>query len=121
MREIKFRAYIKGFGYQTEENIEWSPLRELMGKGNVDYIWEQYTGLKDKKGVEIYEGDILACKDIVRGIGNEFSIINYKVKYSSRYSCFTVFESQVALEKDYANNSCEVIGNIHENHELLEK
>jgi uncharacterized phage protein (TIGR01671 family) len=148
MRELKFRAWdgdSKQMNYSNGFNqilfggagddigiglkLHWSVKNSYRGwhrkrSFNQDIkdgiiVIEQYTGLKDKNGVEIFEGDILACEDIVRGIGNKFSIINYPVKYSSRYSCFSVFESQVALQKDYANHSCEVIGNIHENPELL--
>ena len=59
MREIKFRAWIGNKMLspdRTEANIA---LRGI--KQTDDFILMQYTGRKDKNGVEIYEGDI--CRD----------------------------------------------------------
>jgi len=81
---------------------------------NVDCILMQYTGLKDKKGVEIYECDVIK-------FGGEV--------------CFVVFENGRFLLKgdtrSYAmwshindkkvNNGIEIIGNIYENPELIKK
>ncbi len=75
----------------------------------------EFTGLKDRYGVEIYEGDIVS--DHV-GVG--------QVKYSEKHGAFRVSYGD-GLAKwfyDYILNggreSIEVIGNIHENPELLE-
>ena len=70
----------------------------------------QYTGLTDKNGKRIFEGDIAEYE-------GEYYVVRYSEKYAgflftrigSEYSAFTVF--------DY--KSCEVIGNIHDNPELL--
>lgn len=70
----------------------------------------QYTGLKDKNGKEIYEGDILINDD------DEIAVI----KYSDTDALFELIIDDVA--ENFSNESSkwwEVIGNIYDNPELL--
>lgn len=68
----------------------------------------QYTGLKDSKGVEIYEGDIVKWLDGV-----------FKVKWS--ITCFVVEDKKGKGYGISSGDFIEIIGNIHENPELLKE
>ncbi len=81
----------------------------------------QFTGLKDKNGAEIYEGDVLYWSAFGR----------YSVEWDDLTACFTttcvekvateafMYTNLFELNEDETINSCEVIGNIHENPDLL--
>lgn len=114
MREIKFRAW-------DNANNEWLNKEDtecliiyLDGRYEIDrgccivppdLTIEQYTGLKDKNGREIYEGDIISFHDY-----GSFAIKFHK-------GCFRLGSGDLLYA--YPSSAIEVIGNIHENPELL--
>ncbi|MGX9821002.1 YopX family protein [Lactococcus lactis] len=85
-----------------------------------DVILMQSTGIKDKNGVEIYEGDILKLHAIFLAPDDKIGYLEYSPKYG--YSI--IFEGNRLYRQEYwaSTNKLnyEVIGNIYENPELLE-
>jgi uncharacterized phage protein (TIGR01671 family) len=94
----------------TDEN---EPLLSLEYSKHDDCEFEQYTGLKDKNGKEIYEGDIVdfvddgECIGVVEYDAPEFYLNADATNWGAMY-----------LERTRCQR---VIGNIHENPELLEE
>jgi len=82
----------------------------------------QSTGLKDKNGKEIFEGDILTDGHTTGDIRNHPTLGFYTVDESSKegYLSDTVGIEDLEEAKEFMRNSIEVIGNIYENPELLE-
>src|SRR5690625_1826614 len=118
MREIKFRALNndkKYMEYDVDINSDGQVIEYNYGyyAGSYDYPIMQYTGLKDKNGREIYEGDILEIKHLM---GCETGELIFK------YGAFLFDDGGYSYLGDHLANSeyIKVIGNIYENPELLE-
>ena len=122
MREIKFRAVHK----KAKGMAEWDLLKTLkMSRLEDDnFIFMQYTGLKDKSGKEIYEGDLVKFNncDYQRTAGHlDDEIITGEVSHScGAWSINTRDNRSYDLYSVLVNDEeTEVVGNIYENPELI--
>ncbi len=77
----------------------------------------QFTGLTDKNGNRIFEGDIL--KAIWQHLSNTDTVIGI-VKYDDADFILETDGHYLFFEDNIFSDECEVVGNIHDNHELLE-
>lgn len=147
MREILYRGKFGNdwkYGYLSVEpkGLVIKEPYEL----NQSHIWHidpetvgQYTGLLDKNGTKIFEGDILKChdnpKDLVKVVFGEFGVVDtdtecpvdtvigwhYEVIPTDELSTLEPFCLSMPLTKSYIEYChMEVIGNIHDNSDLLE-
>ncbi len=114
MREIKFRVwdgqnmeYIKPVWFEELGIYHYEDFSKCAKE--LHCILMQYTGLKDKNGKEIYEGDIVKQKPI---LCDEEKIGVTSIR-TTQGVCFGAYP--------YFVSPCEVIGNIYENPELLKE
>ena len=145
MREIKFRIwekkqrvmeffgpkwslgdeyYVLGFLFEGEEEKIFECTSDAYDSKDEDIVLMQYTGLKDKNGREIYEGDILTIQ--------EDSECRPDRKWSPNVGkrCFVIYDDEMPGFRGHGNflfqylipfNGIifEIIGNIYENPDLL--
>jgi len=144
MKEIKFRAWIQNGEWNENQAYEmcydlvfeeYEPINNLLA--GIKHLM-QYTGLKDKNGKEIYEGDILLIQDewtepVVDGRGpiestNHLAPVDFK---NGRFGVFINAPADIYARKGFwafpeiewdigdTTREMEIIGNIYENPELL--
>ena len=121
MREIKFRVYdqINKVMYTPEMDKEICNLWAIpKAQGGVlsypNGVLMQYTGLKDNNGIEIYEGDIVTNE----GAGCNLTVVFHRGRYALSYQ---PIKSKPNFPDIGHVEIMEIIGNIHENPELLEE
>jgi uncharacterized phage protein (TIGR01671 family) len=143
MREIKFRVRDKKnkkmyCGFELDDKYEFDRPNlidfngELYASGNIgdgfgsqyinycnqeDFVLMQYTGLKDKNGKEIYEGDIVRVITDKKGVIGEVVYIPEETAFCVKAKGFETFP--LGLLSNFFE--IEVLGNIYENPELLEE
>ena len=121
MRELKFRAWTMGVMLYSGKDfstvpVNNQPLATKDGGMATNLELMQYTGLKDKNGNDVYESDIIKWEQQadVYGTDTEQAV----VKFTN--GCFTPIGYD-GNDEFYSRDipTCEVIGNIYENPELL--
>ena len=129
MREILFRGKIQGltdwsYGYYAKSGENHFILLDTDNEDNYSIVDPetvgQYTGLKDKNGKRIFEGDIVQWKD--ENFNNYTSVVEWCGE-KWNYPAFDLAKHDYECNGlQYVHEDCiiEVIGTIHDNPELLE-
>lgn len=129
MRETKFRVWDKRYKQYVETYAICldgraiaitAPSHDLETLDSERVIIEQYTGLKDKNGQKIYEGDIVTFmverfNNVTLGFEGE-DWHTAVVEWNQDDACYSFMERDAPFSVRY---EAEVIGNIHENGDLL--
>lgn len=134
-REIKFRLFNKKSREMLYECVGVLPNRNesfaVIGSDGVlvnpskdgDRILMQYTGLKDKNGKEIYEGDVLiGGVEFLPPAKPQYHVVTWETKQTWHGMVDGHLSKSVGFTFEYyyfTESGCEVIGNIYENPELL--
>ena len=121
MGEIKFRAWdttrkLMRDHACTLRSTGWSAME--IHEDSEEFVWMQYTGLKDKNGKEIYEGDILLGKFILDQVENYIFLSlteEEKKTQTKKFVIEDIFYPYVHPIPD----DLEIIGNVWENPELI--
>lgn len=117
MREILFRGkevkssdWYYGDIFHSSMNVDTARIHDYINRANVEIIPDtlgQYTGLTDKNGVKIFEGDIV-----------EYEGKRYSINYLPHYARFSAVKPNTVFCV-FAYQRGEVIGNIYDNPELI--
>lgn len=121
MRDIKFRAWIKT-GNETDDYVEPMTIQQMIHSKKSTFSlaqlndlvdFEQFTGLTDENGKDIYEGDLVLLTNEYQDPIYIYEVIFDEAKFeiSGDGGCYDLGEVFM---------NCEVIGNVHTNPELLE-
>ena len=131
-REIKYKAWLKEEKKMvivetidfSEKSIQYLEKNEIIDAYLLrttfleDVELMQYTGLKDRNGKEIYEGDILKYNFPYDGRLKHVSPVKF-LETEASFGIKDRYGNEIPLYRIAANNYFEIIGNIYENEELL--
>ncbi|RDD75356.1 hypothetical protein DVV32_15075 [Lactiplantibacillus plantarum] len=126
---IKFRAWYMPFGkYGAMQEMVYSRASHILALAETNpekYIPEQFTGLTDSDGKDIYEGDILATSSMIYGENiTDYLKVELREDYAGfycgekpLYACLGEWDADIKFSQTYPK----IVGNVHENPELLEE
>lgn len=141
MREIKFRAWDKEHKRmlpvkqmlfdqwwvsciptmvhtKASDILEYGERNSFKNEDTDRHILMQYTGLTDKNGTEIYEGDVVKTTALLNDHHQRGATVVSPVEYWHGATCLSI--TYVPLSLDFqVSHEIEIIGNIYENAELL--
>lgn len=123
MREILFRGKRKDNGEWVDGSLQCFKGVSIFDRDIKNFVVVhpetvgQYTGLTDKNGKKIFEGDIVNCKT------RNYKFVSFAVEWYQRDCRYTIGRGKNGELQNYVMSSdfeYEIIGNIHDNPELLE-
>jgi hypothetical protein len=109
MRDIRFRAWHRGAVEMLYDEVPGDSLKWLAEGQPVEVM--QYTGLHDKNGRKIYEGDVVTVA--------YFNSFTGQVEYRNASFAIRRKSGKYTILSDVPDNTVRVIGNIYESPELL--
>lgn len=137
MRDIVFRGKQKDYGewfigdlMRSYDSKYWIVTHDTEGNYGSEIVSEtvgQFTGLLDKNGKRIFEGDVLRIAKTTDGMGCYYTPpLEYPVNAVVKWDfCAWMWETlcedkrYISFPNAWCHYECEVIGNIHDNPELL--
>ena len=124
MREIKFRAWDKACKHMINPGDKKHFKLYLNGSMSIEDCWAtqdiilmQYTGLKDKNGKEIYEGDVVLFGDNVIHEGTHGKVVWHTTAFVYQFIDGQYKDKCTDMVDSW--RTYEIIGNIYENPELI--
>ena len=118
-REIKFRAWNRE---RMKEVLTWGFNEKFITtpkevSPEKDFEVMQYTGLKDKNGKEIYEGDVCIHKQVAGGLLSPSKAKNVQIVWTELHNGWICDDGK--YQYSMQTSQLEIIGNIYENPDLL--
>lgn len=109
-REIKFRAWHANSKFMFEHKNIPVLLKNVQDCAVWKYM--QYTGINDRYGAEIYEGDIL-------DLGEGTLVVVSWEKETAAFACRRPEDDEPYCDHLYGASLCQIVGNIYENNDLF--